>query len=107
MTLSQQITVGVPAKPNYTFDFTIVPLALPPFSYAFQVVVTPDSPTKPTQWQWNWGDGSQTVTAGAVQTHTFPDGDEYTVTVTAIDGLGGSVVHTIQSPPAKRRGVRH
>jgi len=107
VTLSQQITVGVPAKPNYTFDFTIVPLALPPFSYAFQVVVTPDSPTKPTQWQWNWGDGSQTVTAGAVQTHTFPDGDEYTVTVTAIDGLGGSVVHTIQSPPAKRRGVRH
>jgi hypothetical protein len=107
VTLSQVITVGEPAKADYKFDFTIVPLSLPPFSYAFSVVVTPDGPTKPTQWRWDFGDGTPASTAGAVQTHTFKDGDEYTITVTAIDGLGGIVSHTIQSPSPKRRGVRH
>jgi PKD repeat protein len=106
-TLSQTISVGNPITANYTFDFSITPLALPPNSYAFTVTVTPDSPSKPTQWQWNFGDGSPAVTAGAIQTHTFPDDKEYTVTVTATDGTGGVVSHKVAAPPARRRAVAH
>ncbi len=106
-TMTDTLTIGIPVTANYTFDFNIVPLSFPAYSYAFTVSVTPDTPSKPTQWQWNFGDGSQTVTAGAIQTHTFPDDKEYTVTVTATDGTGGIVSHTIQSPPAKHRGARH
>jgi PKD repeat protein len=106
VTLSQTITVGNGATPNYTFDFSITQLSLPPFSYAFSVSVTPDA-NKPTQWLWNFGDGTPSFTAGAVQTHTFPDDKEYTVTVTATDGTGAVVSHKIAAPPARRRGVHH
>jgi len=110
VTLSQTVNVSNPVKPNYTFDFTIVPLAAPANSYTFTVVVTPDSPTKPTQWKWDFGDGIiPPYNAGATQTHTFPDDKAYTVTVSATDGTGGIVSHTVEppAPPTKRRGVRH
>jgi PKD repeat protein len=108
-TMTQTIDVGKGATPTYTFDFSITPLPTPPNSYAFTVTVNPDNSSKPTQWQWNFGDTSPpvTVTAGAVQTHTFPDDAQYTITVTAVDGIGGSVSHTLPAQPARHRGVRH
>jgi hypothetical protein len=105
-TLTKTLTINNGAKPTYTFDFTVTALPLPAFSYAFTVAVTPDA-NKPTQWQWDFGDGSPVVTAGSPQTHTFPDDKQYTITVTAVDGIGGSVSHTLPAAPAKRRGVRH
>ncbi|HEY2090852.1 MAG TPA: PKD domain-containing protein [Thermoanaerobaculia bacterium] len=107
-TLSQTVNVSAPAKANYTFDFDIVPLSAPANSYTFTVVVSPDSPSKPTQWKWDFGDGIiPPYNAGAIQTHTFPDDKPYTVTVTATDGTGGIVSHKIAVPPARRRGVHH
>ncbi|HEV8436208.1 MAG TPA: PKD domain-containing protein [Thermoanaerobaculia bacterium] len=108
VTLSQTFNVSKPAIANYTFDFNVVPLTAPANSYTFTVVVTPDSPSKPTQWQWDFGDGV-TYTSGATQTHTYQDDKAYTVTVSATDGAGGIVSHTIEPPPqpSKRRGVRH
>ncbi|HEX7137124.1 MAG TPA: PKD domain-containing protein, partial [Vicinamibacterales bacterium] len=105
VTLSQTVN-GKPATPTYSFDFSITELPLPPFSYAFSVTVTPDA-NKPTQWQWDFGDGTQVITAGAVQTHTFPDDKQYTISVTAVDGIGGVVSHTLPAAPVRRRGVRH
>ncbi len=45
-------------------------------------------------WTWDWGDGSPTD-AGQTASHAFEDEGAYVVTVTVIDGDGGSASDTL------------
>ena len=109
LTRTVTVTGSIPVTPTYTFNFGAMALTIPANSYAFELVTDPPTIASQTQWVWNFGDNSGEVTGGPVQTHTYQNNNDYTISVHAVGSTTPPVSHKLSDllQPARRRGVRH
>jgi PKD repeat protein len=79
------VSVSNPVPPTAAFTFS------PPSLVTGQSVFFTDTSTgSPTSWSWNFGDGVTSAAQNPVKAYGSPN--TYTVTLTAMSGLGSSMV---------------
>lgn len=67
-------------------------VGLAPMDVALDASSSTDSDGSITQYAWDFGDGQ--IGAGATVTHTYPNADTYTITLTVTDNQGAQGIET-------------